>query len=174
MGDFAILNITIAPGDWPKGPFSSIKELKRAYDQVKNLEFFVGDFSLLNSGKLKRGFEKGLHTIVRDIDENLGSNKYHLHNIGPGGVLYLYKKGNKLVTENYSSTSFADPIYSLNGLYDLLPNQEEGTKIKAIKQEFHKRECHDMLTKFNQSISKSNKLKLKLLENLYKEKILSK
>jgi len=173
MKDVALLNIKInARKDFFKGPFSSIAELKKAYEQVRNLEFFLGDFTLLSSGELVRGFEKGLHTRVREIDENLGGREYHLHDMGHAGILYISKKGKKLVTEYYPTNSDGIPIQTLNGLYDGLPNQEIETKIKAVKQEIHKRGYYEILTRANENIAKSNDLKLKLLENTYKREIL--
>ena len=171
MKNAAIANIKINPGDWPQGPFPNINDLKNAYTRVQNLEFFLGNFIIFNSGELKRGSEKGLHTIVKTMDATLWNGDYHLHGMGIKGILYLRKKGKKLVTENYPRCFSDNPHYTLSGLYGTLPNQEIGTKIKAIKQELHKRDYHKILTQFNHSISKNNKLRLKLLENLYKREI---
>ena len=164
MKDKAIYNVKINIGEWPKGPFSDIEELKRAYKNVIDVEPFLGDFILMNSHELKRGYEKGLHT-KEFIDQN-----YHLSWKG-SGVIYLFKKGKKIVTEYYPQKSLLPPHYTLGRLYETLSHQTYEAKMSAMRNELEKHGLNEELGNFDKSLAKNKRLRLLLLENLYKKYI---
>jgi len=170
--DKVILNLKLSLGEWDKGPFSNPEELKRACKKVIDIEPFLGDFMLMNSGELKRGHRKGLHTKCKSIDvKSFLDEDYHLHG-GPREVTYLFKKGKKIVTEDYPQKSHnLHPVYTLGGLYEILPNQKYTTKVNAIRNQLEEHGYNEELEHFDNSLVENKRLKFLLLEHLYKRTI---
>ena len=170
MGE-PIFNYKIFPEKFKQGPFKDFGELEEEYLAIQEKgRGFLGNFILLSSGELKKGTQKGLHTYVAELDAESPSN-IHIH-YGKS-MLLLRKSRGKIETEYYpiSEKSRRSPKYTLGGFYDTLPNQEVGTRLKALKHEFNRQGLQERLLNFNNSLAKRNETKLKLLENLYKREI---
>jgi len=169
-----IFNYQILPGEFKKGPFKDFGELEEEYLAVQEKgRGFLGNFVLLSSGELRKGIQKGLHTFVAELEAESPRNIHIHYGKNRGTMLILEKHKGEIVTEHYpiSVKSRESPKYTLEGFYDTLPNQEVGTRLKALKHEFGRQGLQERLLNFNNSIAKRNETKLKLLENLYKREI---
>jgi len=171
MRDIAIINYKILPRKFNQGPFKNFGELEKEYLAIQEKGCgFLGDFVLLSSGELKKGKQKGLHTRVAKLEAEFPES-IHIYLSKSKSNFYLREEKGKIVTEYYptskKSRALMVPFYTLKSLYGALPNQEIGTRLKALRHEFHKHELQDKLSNFNNSIAKRNETKLKILEGIY-------
>jgi len=169
-----ISNYKILPEGFKQGPFKDFGELEEEYLAVQEKgRGFLGNFVLLSSGELKKGIQKGLHTFVAELDAESSRNIHIHYGKDMGSMFILGKYKGKVVTEHYpvSEKDQQPPIYTLEGFYDTLSNQEVGTRLKALKHEFNEQGLQERLLNFNNSLAKRNETQLKLLENLYKREI---
>lgn len=148
-----------------QGPFKNLNEFLSRSESAKYFKNYIGVFHVCRNGELKHGFINGLHRYRAEFDlEELTSFSSYKHIHGDNGkVLDIYFKNDKLFLYRVPS----EPIFTLDGLYSILPNQKINTKINAmliILKDYNREDFGDSL----QSIATRKETKLKLLENKYR------
>lgn len=120
----------------------------------------------MEDGRLVSGPKDGLHTYSGEID--LTELDVHIH--FNKGIGRLVREGDSIFLKdekrNYEAGIKQTPIYTLQGMYATLPNNQRITKIKKLEEELKQHVEYE----FN-SIARLEKTRLKLLENAYKKKI---
>ena len=152
--------------DGQQGPFKSFDYflyIAKTADRVsKN---YIGSFSVTDNRRLIRCVTKGLHTYRGEIDleETPAFGVYHVHHHHGIGVSdIIHENGNIFLSHIFDE----EPIYTLQGLYNSLPNQKINTKINALLGSLENHTNYE----FN-SIATKKETRLKLLENAYRRLI---
>ncbi|MBR9691611.1 hypothetical protein GOV06_02395 [Candidatus Woesearchaeota archaeon] len=190
--EYLVYNVYIGIGGW-RGPFKTKHELKRMFGLMEEADkTYEGLFCVTNSGRLIKGYEKGLHIFKGEVDLSEiypGERKApHVHwekghfldDIIKGGKIF-FKEEKKRFERRKQERELAKyiefdvqepkPLYTLNGFYSLLPDQEPKTKINALVDRLdHEVRFEDegKFSKFKEDSIASETLKLKLFENKYR------
>ena len=140
--------------------FANAYDLFRETDRLRDLllKLPYGQFSVMNSGKLVRGWKDNLTYRVCIIS----SFEFdHAHYAGTGGIEDFTKKDGCFYLDNRGCR--AKPLYNLRGLYNTLPNLKIHTKIQAMCGLMGS--SHSELLK--ESLATRKITRLKLAENKY-------
>ena len=154
-----LFNINIALKGW-KGPFKDIAHFELIADRERDRRNCNGDFYVLSGGRLLKGKKENLHTFKGDLDLEEYTHVHHNYGIHISDI--ISKNGDLFFSHIFGT----NPVYTLQGLYNSLPNKKINTKINMLIDAL---ETHTNY-KFN-SISKRKETKLKILENAYKRLI---
>jgi len=159
-----ICNLNIKLIGW-EGPFNNIKyffTIAKEAESLKSLQKSHVD----SNGKLFFGNVPGLHifnaTLTIDVPGYL-----HIHYGKHGNISELTKNAGDVYLDGFGK----HPFFTLEKLYENLPNQKINTKISALVEEIKKHSSYDIEQFLNDSLSKKG-TKVKLLEQKYKNIIL--
>jgi hypothetical protein len=126
-----------------------------------------GNYYVMNSGRLFRGSKDNLLTREGSMNE---WEFDHLHYKGSGAIEDI--KMDKWGDFHFSRREYTQPLYTLQGLYETLPNLKANTKIKAMEKVFAVYSYENIDEFLLGSLAKNKRTRLKLVENKYRNAFL--
>ena len=180
-----LFNLTITLSGW-QGPFKNTWELRYMAEVVARAEkLYAGDFHVTEDSKLNRKHMQGLHICrgVVDLRELYPLEDAHVHfddelvlgnsrsleyiTVIKEGVFFEHPLDLEL-ERRYADITYVRrcPVYTLQGLYETLPDDKVNTKIAALAEALEQHRGYTF-----SSASRNKTLVLKLLENKYRHMV---